>query len=286
MISQNPSIIHDQALFYSFIASQAMLLRGCMFADKKITYKRKSPVTITKAIQTDSDNAVSSIDTDSRSGQKNMDTDVTDNSFYKKESIGYIDYESLGVIDLEQLQYVSVDPIFDRQSFDPDNFELYSSFLKPALKGFSSELGYYRLKTSSDKTPEYGFILSNDNVNILIKKFFLQTLGMFIKRKDAFAKTTEIYYKLVYDPIEDTIFDENGWVKIQNRNDVNNINIDSEEFFEEVNMIEAEALRKSLIERYNEKKKKNAEALAIKKEAQRKAKEAKKAEAKTEQKEI
>lgn len=257
---QSPNVVHQDALLYSFISNPANILRGYMFADKKLTQKKKSIITITDAEQIC--NSISNIETFSRSGFKNQDSDITDNSFYKKETIGKIKYSSKGQIDLMQLQFVSVDPIFDRFSFNPDSFELYKSFLKTRMN-FNSDLGYYLIKDSSIEIPEYGFKFSNDNVNFLTKEFFKRLLKLDILRKGSYAKISKLEYKLVYDVIEDTFDSENNWVEIKHESDIDSINFESEEYYVEEEFSKAKELRENIVKEYDSKKLENAE---IKKE--------------------
>jgi hypothetical protein len=269
ILNQSPNIINNEAVLYSFIASPANLLRGYLFADKKETYKRKGAITITDAEQTC--NAVSYIETFSRSGLKNQDSDKADNSFYKKETIGNIKYSTIGNIDLMQLQFVSVDQIFDRFSFNPDSFELYKAFLKTKLENFNSELGYFQIESSVIDIPEYGFKFSNENVNKLVQEFFTRLLKLNILRKNAYANIESIEYKLVYDVIEDTFDTEDGWLSIKNEFDIKNINIIVEDFYVSVDESNAKKLRNDIELDYEKRKKeakdKKSEEVKNKKEA-------------------
>lgn len=267
-ISQSPNIIHDNLIFYSFIASPSCIERGYLFADT-VSFKKKSPITITDAIQTC--DAVSYLETFSRSGQKNEDSDVKDNTFFTKEVVGDIEYKSKGIIDLEQLQFVSVDPIFDRFSFNPDYFETYKSFLGHRLKNFNSELGFYKLTTAINDIPEHGFKFSNENVNDLIKDFLMKVKKIFIKRKGSFAKTTKLEYKLVYDPLVDTFEKEDGWIEINSEKDI--VDIDVENYYVEHDTEKALELRAKLNSEYEKNKKLKAEKKAEKSAAKKGVKE-------------
>jgi hypothetical protein len=234
---QSPNIINQEHLLYSFIASPASLLRGYLFADTKETLKRKGPLTITNAEQTC--NAISHIETFSRSGLKiekgedsGKDT-KSDNSFFKKEVVGNIEYQSLGTIDLMQLQFVSCDQVFDRYSFNPDMFNIYKTFLKTKFPSFDSELGYYQINGSSIEIPEYGFKLNNDNVLSLVRLMMAKLLTLNVRRKNAFVETAELEYKVVYDVFEDTFSNEDGWVTLKNASDISAINFDVQDFYVE-----------------------------------------------------
>jgi len=255
--NQSSSVVHHNAILYSNIAHLANILRGYMYTgkDEIPTIKRKSPITITDAEQTC--NAVSYIETFARSGEKNQDAEAVDNSYYKKEVVGKIEYESIGQIDLKELQFVSADPIFDRYSFNPDFFEMYTTFLQAKISGFNSELGYYMDKLSSIQIPELGFKFSNEDLVILIQEFFKRLLKLNITRKSAYVKIESVEYKLVYDPIEDTFNDETGWIKLDGHNSINNINFEPEEFYVLTDKKIAEKLRMKIVQAYEKKKESN-----------------------------
>lgn len=226
---QSPNLIHSPALLYSFIASPVGLLRGYLFAEQEEQLKRKSAITLIDAQQTC--DAISYIEIFSKSGLKNKDIDKTDNTLFKKEVVGDIKYATEGNIDLAQMQFVSASQVFDRYALNPDFFETYKQFLKAKLPSFNSELGYFLIKDSSVGISEYGFMLSDEDVKCLIQMFFKKLLNMNIKRKNAFARTESLEYKLVYDPIDDRFEDENGWISINGIDDINTIEFDTEKFY-------------------------------------------------------
>ena len=200
----------------STIASPYSLLRGYLNVDKN--FKFKSPVTITDAEQTS--NTKSVMETFSRSGQKNEDVEMTDNTFFKKETVGDISYATKGYIDLELLQFVSATPFYDRMAFNPEDFELYKTFLKTKLNNFDSKLGYYQKITSSINIPEYGFKFSEENVKELCKGFFKRLLSTKIKRKNSYANVSKVKIKYVFNPLTDTFDNPNGWIDINSENDI------------------------------------------------------------------
>jgi hypothetical protein len=61
VLNQSPNIVSNELIYYSYIASPAMILRGYLFTDAKYASKRKSAITITSAEQ--SNGAVSHIET-------------------------------------------------------------------------------------------------------------------------------------------------------------------------------------------------------------------------------
>jgi len=273
IISQNPSILHHDALLYSYIGSPVSIVRGYMFANsnKNKSIKRKGAITFCDAEQTC--NAVSNIETFSRSGDKvenDGTTDKKDNTFYHKETVGNIKYDAIGSIDLMALQFLTCDHVFDRYSFNPDHFDLYKEFLSKKLPNFNSKLGYYQLNDSSIDMPEYGVLLSNENILFLVKETLKKLIELNVRRKGAFAKTASLKIKLVENPIEDKVGDENGWITISDYSDIESLDFESTIFYSEVDLEVAKKQREVIEE--NKKK-----ALAFEKEKNEKKSSNKKA---------
>lgn len=268
VLFQSPNIINSEVLLHSFIASPASLLRGYLLTSSE-TLKRKGALTITDAEQTCG--AVSYIETFSRSGAKNTDTekDGSDNTFYKKEVVGDIEYKSMGSIDLMQLQFVSCDQIFDRYAFNPDMFSFYKQFLKTKLPTFDSELGYYQINNSIVELPEYGFKMSDTNIEILVREMFERLLKFSIKRKGSYVETSELEYKIVYDVIDDTFDDADGWVSIKNRNDLASISFNTEEFYLEQDSVMAKEKRDLIVANYEMAKKLSKDKKATEKQTKK-----------------
>ena len=256
VLVQSPNVINNEHVLYSFIASPSSLLRGYLFADKKETLKRTGPLNITDAIQTC--DAVSYLETFTKSGKKQEAEEKTDgksdNTFFKKEVVGDIEYSAVGDVDLMGLQFVSCDKVFDRYSFNPDLFPTYKSFLKSKMSTFDSELGYYQMVGKTIEIPEYGFLFNNDDVIFLVKELFKRLLSLNIKRRSSFARVSELEYKLVYDPIEDNIDSEDGWVSVKTKQDIDSINFISEEFYQLENLELSKAKRESIEADYEHRK--------------------------------
>jgi len=251
-----PNVIYEDTLLTAFIASPTALLRGYLLNTKESSYKRKSPFIIIAAEQTN--DSISYIETFSSSGAKNDDKDkeTADNTYYKKEVIGNIEYETCGFIDLMNLQFISCDQVFDRYSFNPDLFNVYRKFIQNRMPSFDSELGYYQIDGSIVEIPEYGFKLSNNDINILVRYLFERMMKMSIRRKDAYAQTCDLQYKLVYDVIEDTLDSEDGWVTIKSESDINSIVIDAEDFYIPADADHAIKQREILVSEYERLKEK------------------------------
>ena len=258
--SQSPSILKDDNILYSFISSPASLLRGYTFvnASTNLGLKRKSAIEISSATQTN--NSISYIETHCKTGNKDngMDDVASDTLFYK-ETIGDIEYGGEGHIDLMQLCFISCSQEFDRYSFNPDHFNLYSKYLKFYLSACGVEvdlkIGNYMIKNSTIKLSEEGILLPNKVVNVLVREFFDRLIKLNIRRAGAHAVLSSLEYKLVEDPLEDTISSEKGWVSIKNKHDIQNINFDMDEFYIESSDEDVENT-KLKVEEFNERDKK------------------------------
>jgi hypothetical protein len=251
---QSPNLINNEALLYSFIASPLCLLRGYLEANEVEPLKRSSALKITHAEQTC--DAISHIETCSKSGLKNTDKDVTDNSFFKKEVVGKIEYEATGSIDLMQLQFVSCDQIYDRYCFNPDLFKLYKQFLKAKMNTFDSELGYYKQLQADCEIPEYGVKLNDGDIMFLVKYMFTKILEFNRQTGNGgYVKTNKLEYKLVYDAIEDTYDNEDNWVELVTREDVANIAFVPENYYSQIDLDEAITLRAEMVADYKNRKK-------------------------------
>lgn len=252
---QSPNVQDNDIVLHSYLASPSKLVRGWLETSKALTLKRKGCLSLVDAEQTN--NAVSYIETFSKSGKKDKeDNGATDNTFFKKEVVGDMEYKTVGSIDLAQLQFLSCDDIFDRMAFNPDNFELFKRFLQTKLPNFNSELGYYQMKNSVIEIPEWGILLSKENVMFLVKDVLKKMLLFSVNKRDAYMKNSELEIKFVYDHLEDTFEDENGWVKIKS---VEDIDFEPEFFYEKVDLEKSKELRAQIEEAYKERKRKSAE---------------------------
>ena len=224
-IAINPTILHHRVLLNSFIGSTLGLVRGYMFADKKETVNRKSPLTITPAMQ--DSNSVSYMEIGTKSGDKMSGDDGKGGlSLRNTECVGDITYSGKGSIDIAGLEFLSCDPIFDRYSFNPDEYDILKKFLSGNLPNFSSELGYHTLKTSSIDVSEYGIKLSSENVMYLVKEALRRVLNINISRSTSYAKLSGLRIQLVSD-----VLGNNEWIDIKSMEDIDNLDFEVEEFY-------------------------------------------------------
>lgn len=187
----NPIITQLPQVFYNAIATPAMISRGYMQADKMKSLKRKSPLTITDAVEKGEKRNVISIDFHSRSGAKNASTDDKgDTSIYFIENVGENEYVSEGNIDLQELQFISADPSYDRMGVDVDggvNGEIFIDSLNRNFPSSEKRFGYYYIKNTitEDEWAERGVLLSKDDVDYLVKYILKNILNAKIVRRNA-----------------------------------------------------------------------------------------------------
>jgi len=124
------------------------------------------------------------------------------------------------------LEFLSCDPIFDRYSFNPDEYDILKKFLSGNLPNFSSELGYHTLKTSSIDVSEYGIKLSSENVMYLVKEALRRVLNINISRSTSYAKLSGLRIQLVSD-----VLGNNEWIDIKSMEDIDNLDFEVEEFY-------------------------------------------------------
>lgn len=248
-IATNPSIMHHKHLLYSFIGSTMGLVRGYMFAGDE-TIKRKSPLTITSATQTNE--SESYMEFHSRSGGKQIgnDSEKSDTTIFNKETIGDITYEAEGFINIQSLEFLSCDPVFDRYSFNADEYEILKTFLSNTLPNFDSELGYYKLNTSVIDVAEYGLKFNNEQILFLIKETLKRIFNISIDRANGYAKLNKLEIELVYDVLDSK---NNTFVDISSINDIDNLNFEVVESYSKFDEEEAKKQREVIEKTIKEK---------------------------------
>lgn len=251
---QSPNIIQNKALLLNMIASPASILRGYLFA-KEITIKRSSAISITDAIQTN--NAISSIESLSCSGMKLSDDNKAGTTYFRKETIGNINYSAIGAIDLMQLQFISCDGIFDRMAVIPDYIEMYLNILAKRMK-INSTLGYYKIANSIIDIPEYGLKLSNESIVELTKIFFEKLMAVSIRKSGSYANVVGVQYKFIVDPLTDKLEDENGWNDLTTES-LKSLTFETNNYYEDVDFDAAIIARKAIVDAMDAEKLKNKE---------------------------
>lgn len=242
MVGQNTNFVQHPELLFSQIGSPAMMLNGYLITVKDgNTYKKKSPVTLQRAIQTN--DAMSTLEIRTRSGykvKKDDPDDKSDTTLYSVETVGDVTYESIGNINLNELQFVSIDDYYDRWAFSPDEFPLFEKYIKKQIKSFNSIPSYYKIKDSQNSFPEIGIRFSDEDVNFMVKYYFERLLKMKIFRRNAFVEVDSIQIKYVNNCLVDTYDNHSNWIDIRTLDDINNINVICDEYYERVDQEDGE----------------------------------------------
>lgn len=262
------AIMTDENIYCNYLLSDVGLTRGYMFA-KSVdgnTLKRKSPLTITDAIQTNN-NVSNLMEVGSTTGER------TDTSFFTVEKIGDVTYSAKGVIDLKTLAFVPADVRFDRAAVMTEWCE--KGLIDRVLRFHYGDEAQYKIGyfTSSAKYltntfAEYGIMLGDEIVNRLVKHILTNILKLNIRRNTAWTKCESLEIKIVDDLIKDTFEnEEEGWIKIYSENDINELQIICDSLFTEVTDEDLKRM-KDIDEEY---KKVEEERLRAKKEAREEA---------------
>lgn len=286
-VSSIPHIHKYPMLYIPYIASISTLIRGFLSTEKEDNSHRKSSVCLPSAIQTN--NTQSSLEMRGRSGYKELkkekkdSLDAKDTTIFKKETIGDVTYETKGFFDIQQLQFISADQAYGRYSINPDYFKLFAEELSKNIPGFNGTLGFYNMKDSALKYPELGLLFSENDIKFLMVEFIKRLLNLEIKRSGAFAQIDTLKVKLVYNPLEDRLNNEEGWVDIKTVSDFEELikDVDIKIFYEESNYDEAVKVRsqlKDLINDSKEARRKEKEEEKKRKEEAKKERESKKSE--------
>lgn len=260
-----PEIAYSKNVLSSVIANPTMLTRGYMFACKDgVSIKRKGPLSISDAIQTNDAKVVMEMCT--ATGQRN------DTSMFGIESVGDITYKSVGSLSVKQLQFVSTDPRYDRMAVPHDWVENESSMYRTALKAnipnINPTVGYFVAKSSINKYARYaesGMLINDDALQSIIKELLINIRAMFIERATSFAEVESFRILLVRNAINDIA---NGkWLEITSEEDINNLILDLENFYEQVDEAETMKNRAEIDNLDAERKVNKKEAAANKKQA-------------------
>lgn len=201
-IQTNPYVLH------SCIAHPSMLLRGYLFPGSQTPYKRTGPFSITDAREVyegTCDNVWKDyvdITIHSRSGFKESKDgkgkeDAKDTSLYWAENIGKSQYMANGYIDLGELSFISCDKLYDRQNVQLDGgvfANVYMDNLKRHMVNFTPEPKYYYMSNTytEDEWAEFGILLNQESVDMMVKQMLMRLCTMSIYRSTAMLKTSKV----------------------------------------------------------------------------------------------
>lgn len=225
---ENSKVAYLPHILLPCIASPALILRGYMYAGDN-TIKKKSPVCITSAKEISPYRRISDIEVHSKSG------DRSDTSLYFVENVGQLVYKSNAYIDLTELQFLSDDSTYDRKSIGVDGGENEKIYLTAMRENFGDDIkfGYYFMKKglAKDEWAERGILLSQKNVDFLVKNMIKRFFKINLHRKDAFFKFIEMKVKVIYG---DESYNEEEII-LNNINDVDDYQFDYYIKYQEAN---------------------------------------------------
>jgi len=278
----NPAILHAPKVLMKLISSVAGLLRGYMFESKGCTgIKRKSPVLITDAEQTN--NSVSTFDIGTQCAPRETKEDADDPSgltLHYKECICETVFEFEGAVDFNLLQFISLSQMYDRLAVNPDYLTEYRAGLEKTLGSPVSDKAWYIFKTATNGLPEEGLLLSQAQVVTLIKEFFQRLCGLCIIRGGGgYARINSVQVKHISNPLTDFPASLEGYYKVTTPDDLKLKPEDVEVFYDEVAEGEAVALYADIESIKSVQEQKAKEDKAAKKELMKAKKAAKAAEA-------
>lgn len=190
-------------------ANPDMISRGYVVAGQTVNLHKSSALCLPDAEQIGPWRDTIVMDFHSRSGEKNLKEDKragdgSDTTIYKSENVGRGEYRTHGFINVENLQFISADPLFDRQAIFLDggiDEKIFLDELKKNMVNFTPELKYWFRKNNylSDKAAEYGVLLNDESVNMLIKRILKKILSIKIERSYAWLKLKELSIRVICD---------------------------------------------------------------------------------------
>ena len=273
-----PAVQMLDTMYCNYLLSNVGITRGYMFAssrDAGKTLKRKSPLTIVDAIQTNGAKS-QMFEVGTTSGPR------TDTSLFSTEKVGEIEYSTHGVIDLKTLSFISADEKFDRMGLFTEWID--NGLIDKVMKSHYGEDAQYETgffvsnaKYLTNTFAECGVRIGDDVVTKLVRYILRSLLGIDIRRNNAWARTVSLEVKIVNNPLEDTFDDESGWVNV-NEGDIDSLVIKCDDFYHKATEEEVKELveiNELYLQNSNDKK----AAKEKKKEENRQKKAAKKAEA-------
>lgn len=222
------SIINTKLEWYHYILSSCGLLRGYMFTQDKLpTIRRKSPITICDAIQTN--DAKSFMEIGTQSGNIHNDSEI---SLHTHEQVGDITYTAEGFINIQELRFFSCSLKYDRLGINPDILtyindkkeNIADTVLKNLYgKDAKYDIGlFYYNEFAKASELELGILLGDEITINLVKDALMRMFDVYIKRSGSFAKVKNIEIQLVSDVLDTS----NEWIELNSHSDIVNLNFE------------------------------------------------------------
>ena len=234
----------------NFIANPLGFSRGYMCPDKKDSFKKKSSLNVTDAID---DKAVVYMELYTKSGNRN------DTSLFYKETAGETNYVFNAYFDVAEAQFLSFDDVFARRAVSNSYIEGENYLEKAFVKNYGRvpyTVGVFSKNNEifGKSYGEYGAKMDDEFINGLIHKLTEQMLSININRNGGVAYTTKVEYKPIYSA-EDMI-SEDGWKTLGKADNMEKFEI--YQFYEESSHQDWEARKAAIEESSNKKEEKKA----------------------------
>lgn len=272
-----PAVQMLDTMYCNYLLSNVGITRGYMFAssrDAGKTLKRKSPLTIVDAIQTNGAKS-QMFEVGTTSGPR------TDTSLFSCEKVGEIEYETHGVIDLKTLSFISADEKFDRMGLYTEWID--NGLIDKVMKSHYGENAQYETgffvsnaKYLTNTFAECGVRLGDNVVTQLVRYILRSLLGIDIRRNNAWARAVSLEVKNVNNPLEDTFNDKSDWKQVD-EDYIDSLEIKCDDFYHKATEEETKELVE-INEKYLQISNDKKAAKEKKKEEKRQKQAAKKAE--------
>ena len=273
-----PAVQMLDTMYCNYLLSNVGITRGYMFAlssDVGKSLKRKSPLTIVDAIQTNNTKS-NMFEVGTTSGERD------ETSLFSSEKIGDVEYKTHGVIDLKTLSFISADEKFDRMGLYTEWID--NGLIDKVMKSHYGEDAQYETgffvsnaKYLTNTFAECGVRLGDNVVTQLVRYILRSLLGIDIRRNNAWTRAVSLEVKEVNNPLVDTFDNKSGWKQVD-EDYIDSLDIKCDDFYHKATEEEVKELveiNELYIQNSNDKK----AAKEKKKEENRQKKAAKKAEA-------
>ena len=205
-------------------ANPDMITRGYTIASTLTNLHKSSALCLPDAEEVGPWRDTIVMDFHSRSGEKKLkedkkDGDGSDTTIYKCENVGRGEYRTRGFINLENLQFISADPLFDRQAVIADgglDEKIFLSELEKNMTDFKPEIKYWYRKNSylGDIAAERGILLNSKSIDMLIKRILRKITTIEITKSYAWLRFKRLTITVICDenpePFEITADDIDG----------------------------------------------------------------------------
>jgi hypothetical protein len=200
MPAATPNTLLARSARLSFVATRDALLRGWL--STSTDDRKKSAYAITAAEDKD---AVLQIELQSNSAPKDRTEGVTDTSLFARETTGATNYVAEGFVNIEELRFISVSDVYGRRAIQDDEVDIFRDLLSQHLGSDVDEARYWRRLDGSSTVPEFGILLTNEQVQDLVQHLLRGIAEIqIVKSATGYAKTSRIQIKPIQFPLVDS----------------------------------------------------------------------------------